>query len=115
VGDWAKVSPRGVRGFGLERPGEEDLEEAAALRRSSVTRRRASRASSSEVCVDTAFFFSETAASKSAMLLSILKRSFRAREKDRAIVDCGLALGFHSRSISSSDILKQICWITIQE
>ncbi len=31
-------------------------------------------------------YFSETAASKSAMLLSILKRSFRARENERAIV-----------------------------
>ena len=32
------------------------------------------------------WYFSETAASKSAMLLSILKRSFRARENERAIV-----------------------------
>lgn len=31
-------------------------------------------------------YFSNTAASKSAMLLSILNRSFRAREKERAIV-----------------------------
>ena len=30
--------------------------------------------------------FSDTAASRSARLLSILKRSFRAREKERAIV-----------------------------
>jgi len=31
-------------------------------------------------------YFSETAASRSARELSILKRSFRAREKDRAMV-----------------------------
>jgi len=33
-----------------------------------------------------AAYFSETAASRSARLLSILKRSFRAREKERAMV-----------------------------
>ena len=67
--------------------------------------------------------FSETAASRSATLLSILKRSLRAREKDLAIVlgkegliggfgrrgiaayDWGRALGFHSRSSSSSDMM----------
>jgi hypothetical protein len=52
-------------------------------------------------------YFSDTAASRSAMLLSILNRSFNAREKDRAMVDCGLILwGFHSWSSSSSDMLR---------
>ena len=54
------VSPRGVRGFGLDRPGEGDLLDAAALRRSSVALRRASRASSSEVWEETAFFLCGT-------------------------------------------------------
>ena len=104
VGLCANVFPRGVRGFGLERP-DGDLLDDAAFSLSSVARRRASRASSSEVWEDTAFFllglaeklvrwiaeqtgahFSSTAASKSARLSSILKRSFRAREKERAIV-----------------------------
>lgn len=68
--------------------------------------------------------FSDTAASRSAILLSILKRSLSARENDLAIVlqlsvppsatrsvptyDCGLPLGFHSRSISSSDMVNRI-------
>jgi len=103
----------GVRWWGLDRP-DEGLspgrgEAPRAFRRSSVAFRRASRASSSEVWVDTAFFFSDTAASRSARLLSILNRSFSAREKERAIVDCGLALvGCHSRSSSSSDILGAV-------
>jgi len=108
---FVKASPTGGRGRGEDLPegfpfGEgEERADAAALRRSSVAFSRASRASSSEVWDDTFCFFSETAASRSATLLSILKRSFRAREKERAIVDCGLPFDFHSRSSSSSDIL----------
>jgi hypothetical protein len=105
---WEKMSPRGGRGRGEERPFREgEVLEDAALRRSSVALRRASRASSSEVWEETFCFlgfkrlvgvggrremgegggyFSETAASRSARELSILKRSFRAREKERAIV-----------------------------
>jgi hypothetical protein len=97
----------GARGRGLDRP-EAGTGAPLAFKRSSVALRRASRASSSEVCVDTAFFlgeggeyeycaweglvrngethFSDTAASRSAKLLSILNRSFRAREKERAMV-----------------------------
>ena len=139
VGCSLNVSPNGTRCRGLDLPDDfpGGLPVAAIFNLSSVAFNLASRASSSEVWVETAFFlgegqntiaeeneeshFSETAASKSAMLLSILKRSLRARENDLAIVlklsavsecqdeathDCGLLLGFHSRSISSSDIFK---------
>jgi hypothetical protein len=98
-----KVSPKGGRGRGLERP-ERFGEEETAFKRSSVARNLASRASSSEVWEETAFFlrdgkfkeftcdssartyFWSTAASRSAKLPSILKRSFKASENDRAIV-----------------------------
>jgi hypothetical protein len=128
VGLGAKVSPRAVRWRGLDLPdGELPAGVTAALaaffKRSSVARRRASKASSSEVWDETALFlyndvrmwskwkmgtyFSDTAASRSARLLSILKRSFNAREKDRAMVDWGLSFcGFHSWSSSSSDMLR---------
>ena len=133
VGLGVKVSsPMAGRGRGLDLPdGFTGLTPvlAAFLRRSSVARRRASRASSSEVWSETARFlgkavriwstkqtgthFSDTAASRSAILLSILNRSFKAREKERAMVDCGLALpeGFHSRSSSSSDMLKWLRYV----
>jgi len=103
------VSPKGARCLGLFAPPldlPEVLTASLAFNRSSVARRRASRASSSDVWVDTAFFFCSTAASRSARLLSILKTSFKARENERAIVDCGRPVGFHSRSISPSDILN---------
>jgi len=105
------LSPRGIRGRGLDRPPALGdwvglvLAACRARNRSSVAFSRASSSSSSEVCDERAFFFSDTAASRSATLLSILKRSLRASEKERAMVDCGLALGFHSLSSSSSDML----------
>jgi hypothetical protein len=117
-----KVScPITGRGRGLDLPfdGEDDLPlvedevvRAEGLRpaffsRSSVALSRASSAWSSEVWLETAFFFSDTAASRSAILLSILKRSLRARENERAMVDWGLPFGFHSLSISSSDMLQE--------
>jgi hypothetical protein len=49
-------------------------------------------------------YFWSTAASRSAMLLSILNKSSRVIEKWRAMVDCGRRpLGFHSLSNSSSE------------
>lgn len=98
------MSPNGTRCRGLDLPDDfpGGLPVAAIFNLSSVAFNLASRASSSEVWVETAFFlgegqntfadgneeshFSETAASKSAILLSILKRSLRARENDLAIV-----------------------------
>jgi hypothetical protein len=54
---WEKISPRGGRGRGEERPFREgEVLEEAALRRSSVALRRASRASSSEVWEETFCF-----------------------------------------------------------
>ena len=54
---WEKMSPRGGRGRGEERPFREgEVLEEAALRRSSVALRRASRASSSEVWEETFCF-----------------------------------------------------------
>jgi len=104
---FVNASPTAGRGRGLLRPFGEGVvwAVAAAFNRSSVAFRRASKASSSEVWEETFCFFSNTWASRSARLLSILKRSFSARENDRAIVDCGLAFGFHSRSSSSSDMM----------
>lgn len=109
------VSPKGARCLGLFAPPldfpEGLLAASLAFNRSSVARRRASRASSSDVWVDTAFFFCSTATSRSTRLLSILKTSFKAKENERAIVDCGRPVGFHSRSISPSDILNlpEVC------
>lgn len=98
-----------------------------ALSRSSVARSASSRALSSDVCVETSRFlevvlvnvsaikcrsrdqgggayFWSTAASRSAMLLSILNKSSKVTEKWRAMVDCGRRpLGFHSLSSSSSE------------
>jgi len=100
-----KVSPSGIRCLGLAGPREEPaLLFEDAFKRSSAALSRASRAWSSASWDETAFFFWSTTASRSAKLLSILKTSSKASEKERAMVDCGRPLGTHSLLSSSSDM-----------
>ena len=58
-------------------------------------------------------YFSETAASRSAMLLSILKRSLRARENDRAIVLIDVSFWIPLRMTAGNLRLRSVAGLPI--